>query len=104
MPLNLPLLIISVLIMKSCVQMTIIVFDFRGVSSTVRKCVEKLTSKEYAVKVIDLTNDKNDTFSPEEMIAITRKETNILRLCAGQPYISRFSTFIIVFFKAIVKT
>jgi hypothetical protein len=65
-----------------------LLFDCRGVSSTVRKCVEKATSKDFAVKVIDLTNEKNDVLSPEEMVAITRKEMHILRICAGQPYIS----------------
>ncbi|XP_001947448.1 phosphorylase b kinase gamma catalytic chain, skeletal muscle/heart isoform [Acyrthosiphon pisum] len=52
----------------------------RGVSSTVRRCVEKETGMEFAAKIIDLSND------PENRGA-TLEEINILRMVIGHEYI-----------------
>ncbi|XP_066144224.1 phosphorylase b kinase gamma catalytic chain, skeletal muscle/heart isoform isoform X2 [Euwallacea fornicatus] len=52
----------------------------RGISSTVRRCIEKETGKEYAAKIIDLSND-------DSSVEATRQEISILRLVAGHPYI-----------------
>lgn len=52
----------------------------RGISSTVRRCIEKETGKEYAAKIIDLSND-------DSSVEATRQEVSILRLVAGHPYI-----------------
>ncbi|XP_015366091.1 PREDICTED: phosphorylase b kinase gamma catalytic chain, skeletal muscle/heart isoform-like [Diuraphis noxia] len=52
----------------------------RGVSSTVRRCVEKETGMEFAAKIIDLSND------PENREA-TLEEINILRMVIGHEYI-----------------
>ncbi|KAL1502702.1 hypothetical protein ABEB36_007809 [Hypothenemus hampei] len=52
----------------------------RGISSTVRRCIEKETGKEYAAKIIDLSND-------DSSIEATRQEVNILRMVAGHPFI-----------------
>lgn len=56
-------------------------FYFRGVSSTVRRCVEKETGIEFAAKIIDLSND------PENR-ETTVEEINILRMVIGHEYIS----------------
>ncbi|KAI1285740.1 Phosphorylase b kinase gamma catalytic chain, liver/testis isoform [Halotydeus destructor] len=61
----------------------------RGVSSTVRRVVEKSTGKEYAAKIIDVSDDGEedaslDFFSVREA---THRETATLRLVAGHPFI-----------------
>lgn len=62
----------------------------RGVSSTVRRVVEKETGQEYAAKVIDLTGDKDTTDDQlEEFRAATIKEMMILRVCADHHHISK---------------
>lgn len=55
---------------------------FRGVSSTVRRCIEKETGIEFAAKIIDLSND------PESREA-TMEEINVLRMVIGHEYISK---------------
>ncbi|XP_008487758.1 phosphorylase b kinase gamma catalytic chain, skeletal muscle/heart isoform isoform X2 [Diaphorina citri] len=52
----------------------------RGISSTVRRCIEKETGVEYAAKIIDLSAD------PENKVS-TLEEVRILRLVAGHPFI-----------------
>lgn len=59
-------------------------------SSTVRRCIEKETGKEYAAKIIDLSNENNEG-GAEAAAEATRQEVAILRLVAGHPYISKLS-------------
>uniref|UniRef100_U5EP90 phosphorylase kinase n=1 Tax=Corethrella appendiculata TaxID=1370023 RepID=U5EP90_9DIPT len=57
----------------------------RGISSTVRRCIEKETGKEFAAKIIDLgASDVGDT---KHMMDATRQEIQILRQVTGHPYI-----------------
>ncbi|XP_022905528.1 phosphorylase b kinase gamma catalytic chain, skeletal muscle/heart isoform isoform X2 [Onthophagus taurus] len=55
----------------------------RGISSTVRRCIEKETGKEFAAKIIDVSTDNEGAASYEE----TKQEIQILRQVAGHPYI-----------------
>lgn len=58
----------------------------RGVSSTVRRCIDKETGVEYAAKIIDLGADGGDCTS-HQMLEATRQEIAILRQVMGHPYI-----------------
>lgn len=53
----------------------------KGLSSVVRKCVEKGTGKEYACKIVEFNDD-----SPDERNA-TLREIQILKLVGGHPNI-----------------
>ena len=66
----------------------IFISGFRGGSCTVRRCVEKSTCKEYAVKIIDLTGDKDNEIHVEEIKQSTAKEIQILQHCAEHEHIS----------------
>lgn len=61
---------------------------FRGVSSTVRRCVEKDTGKEFAAKIIDISADVDD--SSGSLRESTIREIATLKLVAGHPYISTY--------------
>lgn len=58
----------------------------RGISSTVRRCIEKETGQEYAAKIIDLSGDGMAEGSAT--LESTMQEISILRLVAGHKYIS----------------
>nr|CAB3264838.1 phosphorylase b kinase gamma catalytic chain, skeletal muscle/heart isoform [Phallusia mammillata] len=57
----------------------------KGVSSCVRRCVHKQSNREYAVKIIDLT-DQNNKIS-EELRSVTHNEINILKEVSGHAHI-----------------
>ncbi|KAL0867547.1 hypothetical protein ABMA27_008320 [Loxostege sticticalis] len=59
----------------------------RGISSTVRRCIEKETGREYAAKIIDLSQESQDGVDTHIMRDATRQEIHILRMVAGHPYI-----------------
>lgn len=71
------------------IEQRIIITDFNrfsGISSVVRRCIDKETGKEYAAKIIDIgAADAND---PQQMLEATRQEINILRQVMGHAYIS----------------
>nr|CAI5823963.1 unnamed protein product [Callosobruchus analis] len=74
----------------------------RGISSTVRRCIEKETGKEYAAKIIDLSSEGVNDGS---ILEATNQEVHILRHVAGHPYIIELqdvfesSTFIFLVFE-----
>lgn len=61
-------------------------YCFRGISSTVRRCIEKETGVEFAAKIIDLSADGDNKTA-------TMEEVRILRLVAGHPYISKYKNY-----------
>ncbi len=60
---------------------------FRGVSSIVRRCIEKETGYEYAAKIIDVSSDPDDS-QGFTLLQASHREVAILHLAAGHPYIS----------------
>jgi len=58
----------------------------RGVSSTVRRCVEKETGREYACKIMDISGDPSENDGPK-LKESTLREISVLRRVAGHPYI-----------------
>ncbi|XP_052869727.1 phosphorylase b kinase gamma catalytic chain, liver/testis isoform isoform X2 [Anopheles cruzii] len=57
----------------------------RGISSTVRRCIEKETGKEFAAKIIDLgAAEMGDS---NHMLEATRQEIQILRQVMGHKFI-----------------
>ncbi|XP_011865880.1 PREDICTED: phosphorylase b kinase gamma catalytic chain, skeletal muscle/heart isoform isoform X2 [Vollenhovia emeryi] len=75
----------------------------RGISSTVRRCIEKETGIEYAAKIIDISNETHE--DGHTMKDATLQEVHILRRVAGHPYIIELhdvfesSTFIFLIFE-----
>lgn len=67
-------------------MLTFYCYVYRGISSTVRRCIEKETGIEFAAKIIDLSND------PESREA-TMEEINVLRLVIGHNYISKLHKY-----------
>lgn len=59
----------------------------RGVSSIVRRCIEKETGYEYAAKIIDVSSDPEDS-QGFTLLQASHQEVAILELAAGHPYIS----------------
>lgn len=58
----------------------------RGVSSTVRRCVEKETGKEFACKIMDINGDPSEN-EGTALRESTIREIAILRRVAGHPFI-----------------
>lgn len=76
----------------------------RGVSSTVRRCIEKDTGNEYAAKIIDVSADMEDATGCTLRQA-TWREISVLRMMSGHPYIIKLydvfesSTYIFLVFE-----
>ncbi|XP_031787649.1 phosphorylase b kinase gamma catalytic chain, skeletal muscle/heart isoform isoform X2 [Nasonia vitripennis] len=77
----------------------------RGISSTVRRCIEKETGIEYAAKIIDISCEPHDGIDSHSMKDATMQEVQILRRVAGHPYIIELhdvfesNTFIFLIFE-----
>ena len=81
----------------------------RGISSTVRRCVEIATGKHFAAKIMDVSIENNTPEQAYELRCATHKEINTLRMCEGHPYIIDLhdvfetSTFIFLVFELCEK-
>lgn len=61
-------------------------------SSVVRRCVEKATGKEYAVKILDVSTEKSSEEEATELRVCTLREIKILKMLHGHKNISKFQT------------
>ncbi|XP_060704464.1 phosphorylase b kinase gamma catalytic chain, skeletal muscle/heart isoform-like isoform X2 [Hemiscyllium ocellatum] len=59
----------------------------RGVSSIVRRCIERKTEIEYAVKIIDITSEHLTPEELEEICTSTAQEISILKQVSGHQHI-----------------
>lgn len=55
-----------------------------------RKCVDKITHTEYAVKIIDLVCAEGQEYMSDELLISTKKEINVLRMCGEHEHISKY--------------
>ena len=55
-----------------------------------RRCVEKETGQSHAVKIIDLTGEKDGDFGRQETRNATAREIEILKACGHHPHISEY--------------
>lgn len=62
----------------------------RGLASTVRKCVEKGTGLMFAVKIVDISTERQSEHEAARLLNETISEVNLLRQLAGHPSISKF--------------
>lgn len=74
----------------------------RGISSTVRRCIEKETGREFAAKIIDVGAESGDA-SPSQMLEATRQEIAILRQVMGHPYISTFAHSLLSYYWKLMR-
>lgn len=61
----------------------------RGVSSTVRRVIERRTGKEYAAKIVDVSAERVSEAEAEDVRQATRREVAVLRRVAGHTNISK---------------
>jgi hypothetical protein len=75
-----------------CVCFTFVLFNnftfSSGMASTVRRCCQKSTGQMFAVKIIDITTEKQSAVDVERLMAETRDEILILRELQGHSSIS----------------
>lgn len=67
-------------------------------ASTVRRCVEKNTGKNFAVKIVDVSTERQTEHEAKRLSEETLSEVRLLRQLAGHPSISWFYFFIIINF------
>ncbi|KAL8621557.1 hypothetical protein ACOMHN_026229 [Nucella lapillus] len=66
----------------------------KGISSTVRRVIEKETQREYAVKIVDISGERAENAAAVAMTkAETRREVNILKMISGHPNIIELHDF-----------
>uniref|UniRef100_A0A915C7Q7 phosphorylase kinase n=1 Tax=Parascaris univalens TaxID=6257 RepID=A0A915C7Q7_PARUN len=65
----------------------------RGLASTVRKCVEKGTGLMFAVKIVDISTERQSEHEAARLLNETISEVNLLRQLAGHPSIINIHDF-----------
>ncbi|CAD5222296.1 unnamed protein product [Bursaphelenchus xylophilus] len=58
-----------------------------GIASTVRRCIEKSTGQTFAVKIVDISTERQNEMEAKRLAEETMSEINLLRQLAGHPSI-----------------
>lgn len=62
-----------------------------GIASTVRRCVEKVSGGTFAVKIVDISTERQNEMEAKRLAEETHSEIALLRQLAGHPSISKVS-------------
>lgn len=65
----------------------------RGLASVVRKCVERASKKEYAVKIVDVSTERQSEKEAKRLNEETLSEIKLLKMLAGHPSIITLHAF-----------
>lgn len=65
----------------------------RGLASTVRRCIEKSTGQVFAVKIVDVSTERQSEAEAERLIEETLSEVRLLRMLSGHPSIIAIHDF-----------
>ncbi|KAI6215213.1 Phosphorylase kinase [Aphelenchoides besseyi] len=65
----------------------------RGIASTVRRCVEKNTGQMFAVKIVDISTERQNEHEAKRLADETLSEVSLLRLLSGHPSIISIHDF-----------
>ncbi|CAB3402236.1 unnamed protein product [Caenorhabditis bovis] len=65
----------------------------RGLASTVRRCIEKGSGMQFAVKIVDISTEKQTESEAKRLLNETISEVEILRQLAGHPSIIKIHDF-----------
>ncbi|KAF7632116.1 Protein kinase domain-containing protein [Meloidogyne graminicola] len=65
----------------------------RGISSVVRKCLENETKRPYAVKIVDVTDERQSEKDAKLALEETLSEVKLLKMLSGHPYIVKLHDF-----------
>jgi phosphorylase kinase gamma subunit len=65
----------------------------RGLASTVRKCIEKSTNQVFAVKIVDVSTERQSVQDAERLKEETLSEVSLLKLLSGHPSIIAIHDF-----------
>ncbi|CAD5217525.1 unnamed protein product [Bursaphelenchus okinawaensis] len=58
-----------------------------GIASTVRRCIEKSTGQTFAVKIVDISTERQNEMEAKRLAEETLSEISLLRQLAGHPSI-----------------
>ncbi|CAP33887.2 Protein CBG15711 [Caenorhabditis briggsae] len=65
----------------------------RGLASTVRRCIEKGSGQHFAVKIVDVSTEKQSEHEAKRLLEETISEVEILRQLIGHPSIIKIHDF-----------
>lgn len=74
-----------------------------GLASTVRLCIQKGTGLEFAVKIVDISTERQSEAEAHRLCNETISEVNLLRQLSEHPSISEFFIVLLLQFFQVQK-